>query len=186
MHGLRREMLIKQAKLLNIPFDTVELPAEPSMDEYTAKMEKAVTQLKNQGFTHSAFGDIFLEDLRQYRENQLKSLGVKCVFPLWKRDTKQLINEFISLGFKAIVICINADLLDKTFVGRVIDSAFINDLPDGVDPCGENGEFHTFCFDGPIFSETVNFFVGEKTYREYQSSDGKNKNIGFWFCDLLP
>ena len=156
------------------------------MGEYSNKMANAVTKLKKQGFTHSAFGDIFLEDLRQYRENQLEQLNVKCVFPLWKRDTKELIYEFISLGFKAIVICINANLLDKSFAGRIIDKSFVNDLPEGVDPCGENGEFHTFCFDGPVFSKPIEFSTGQKNYREYQSPDGKDKNIGFWFYDLLP
>ncbi|MGY0037527.1 Dph6-related ATP pyrophosphatase [Pedobacter sp. NJ-S-72] len=153
------------------------------------------SRLHRQGFTHAAFGDIFLEDLRKYREEQLSALHIKSVFPLWKRDTKELLTEFIDLGFKSILVCIKADLLDPEFAGRIIDSDFIKDLPPNVDICGENGEFHTFCFDGPIFKNPILFEVGERVYREYQSpktdtdscSAGPVKNnSGFWFCDLLP
>lgn len=193
MHGLRRELLLQQINAMGIPNSTIELPEEPSMPEYENLMKQAVIQLQEKGFECAGFGDIFLEDLKQYREQQLTPYGIKTVFPLWKKDTKELLYEFIDLGFKAILVCINSDLLDISFAGRIIDKNFITDLPAGVDPCGENGEFHTFCFDGPIFKHSIPFIIGEKTYREYKApgnvkddSSAQKSDIGFWFCDLLP
>lgn len=191
MHGLRRELLERQTKAIGLPVSTIELPEEPTMEDYNQIMGKVVDELKSNKYTDCGFGDIFLEDLRQYRETQLSAHGIKCHFPLWKKDTKSVIKEFIDLGFKAVVICIKSDLLDESFVGREIDEAFVNDLPDNVDPCGENGEFHTFCYDGPIFNEAVNFTVGEKVFRAYNNpqKDEQHSNedkIGFWFCDLVP
>ena len=138
---------------------------------------------------------IFLEDLKQYREQKLNEVGIQAEFPLWKENTKNLLEEFISLGFKAITVCVNAKLLDESFVGRIIDKQFLEDLPRGVDPCGENGEFHTFVFDGPIFKTPVDFKIGEKVLRSYQSTedeedqcfqtDDKLKwDTSFWYCDL--
>ncbi len=154
-------------------------------------MRAVIDKLVNNGYKDCAFGDIFLEDLRAYREKQLAQMNITGHFPLWKRDTKELLNEFLGLGFKSIVICAKSELLDSSFVGRVIDQDFINDLPENVDPCGENGEFHTFCYDGPIFNEAVNFTVGEKVFRAYNNpqKDEQHSNedkIGFWFCDLVP
>jgi len=191
MHGLRKELLLAQTKALNIPASLIELPEMPSMEDYEQIMNKSMSKLKNNGFTHSAFGDIFLEDLRIYRENQLAKQGFKAVFPIWKRDTKVLINEFLDLGFKTIIVCANSKYFDKDFVGTVIDQHFINNLPKDVDPCGENGEFHTFCYDGPIFNTPVPFTVGEKVYREYKhpnTSDSicESNNYGVWYCDLIP
>ena len=183
MHGLRTELLQKQVNAIGIPSGVIELPEHPTNEEYKELMREKVQQLKTDGFEYAAFGDIFLEDLKEYREQQLQQLNIKALFPLWKKDTKQLIHEFIDLGFKTIVVCVNADLLDKSFAGRIIDNDFMNDLPEGVDPCGENGEFHTFCFDGPIFKYPVRFSVGETVFREYQHGQLKS---GFWFCDLLP
>ena len=174
-----------QIKALGIPCNTVELPENPDMETYGNLMKESVQNLKAQGYTTAGFGDIFLEDLREYREKQLNELGIDCVFPLWKRDTKEIMEEFLSLGFKAIVICINSQLLDESFVGRELDASFLRDLPDNVDPCGENGEFHSFCFDGPIFKHPVAFKMGEKTYREYPSPDENEPDYGYWFCDLL-
>lgn len=190
MHGLRKELLIAQTNVLNIPASLIELPEQPSMEVYEQKMLETVTRLKENGFTHSAFGDIFLEDLKAYRENQLDKQGLKTVFPLWKRNTKTLLNEFIDLGFKTIVVCANSKYFNKDFVGTVIDKHFIDNLPKGVDPCGENGEFHTFCFDGPIFNKPISFSVGEKIYREYdapKSDDSvcKSDKYGVWYCDLI-
>ncbi|WP_117885712.1 Dph6-related ATP pyrophosphatase [Aureibaculum luteum] len=186
MHGLRRELLVKHAQEIGLPITTIELPEEPSMEVYNNEMERVVTQLQLDGYTHCGFGDIFLEDLRIYREKQLNPYNIKCHFPLWQRDTKELIEEFLNLGFKTIVICIKSKLLDASFVGRIIDNDFINDLPDNVDPCGENGEFHTFCYDGPIFNNPIKFVVGDKVYREYKNPKKENNNnsMGFWFCDL--
>ncbi len=190
MHGLRRELLEQQAESIGLPLTTIELPEQPTMEEYNSLMVNTVSNLKKEGYDNCAFGDIFLEDLRDYREQQLKPYNITCHFPLWKKDTKALLHDFIGLGFKAILVCIKSELLDKSFVGRDIDESFINDLPDNVDPCGENGEFHTFCYDGPIFSRPIEFEIGEKVYRAYKNpkSDPEtpNKNTGFWFCDLIP
>lgn len=187
MHGLKRELLEQQANSIGLPLQTIELPEEPSIEDYNAILQNTVLGLQNEGYSHCGFGDIFLEDLRSYREQQLQPYNITCSFPLWKKDTSQLINEFVEQGFRAIVICVKSELLDESFVGREINEGFINDLPSNVDPCGENGEFHTFCFDGPIFSNPVKFEIGEKVYREYKSPNPETDNpMGFWFCDLLP
>ncbi len=195
MHGLRRELLQQQIEALGIAHSTIELAEQPTMLEYEALMKATVVQLQQNGFEYATFGDIFLEDLKQYRENQLATFNIKTIFPLWKKDTKQLLNEFIELGFKAILVCTKADLLDASFAGRFIDKEFIKDLPPNVDVCGENGEFHTFCFDGPIFENPIPFTIGDKVYREYKAPEKKEdncfttpqkNNMGFWFCDLLP
>lgn len=193
MHGLRKELLVAQTKALNIKASLIELPEMPSMEVYEQKMLETVSRLKEDCFTHSAFGDIYLEDLRDYRENQLAKQGFKAVFPIWKRDTKALIHEFLDLGFKTIIVCANSKYFGEEFVGTVIDKDFINNLPEGVDPCGENGEFHTFCFDGPIFKNPIPFTIGEKVYREYdtpKSDDSVCKSddekYGVWYCDLIP
>lgn len=191
MHGLRRELLIAQTEAINIKSSLIELPEQPTMEVYEQKMTETVTRLKNEGFTHSAFGDIFLEDLKVYREQQLGTLGIKTIFPLWKKDTKKLINQFLDLGFKTIIVCANSKYFNEDFVGTIIDKDFIKNLPKGVDPCGENGEFHTFCFDGPIFKNPIEFSLGEKVYREYNAPKTDNSicssdKYGIWYCDLLP
>ncbi|GAA3583985.1 ATP-binding protein [Snuella lapsa] len=191
MHGLRRQLLVAQTEALNIKSSFIELPEQPSMEVYEQKMGEMVARLKSEDFTHSAFGDIFLEDLRIYREKQLAQQGFKAVFPIWKRDTKELIHEFLDLGFKTIIVCANSKYFNEDFVGTVIDKDFINKLPKGVDPCGENGEFHTFCFDGPIFKNPIPFSIGEKVYREYNNpktdnSICKSDKYGVWYCDLTP
>ncbi|MCY0978691.1 diphthine--ammonia ligase [Chryseobacterium wangxinyae] len=189
MHGVHVSLLEKQAASLDFKLIKMELPQEPSMEEYSEIMNKTMTEIKSQGVTHSIFGDIFLEDLRKYREDQLKTIGIEAVFPLWKKNTSDLIREFLDLGFKTIVTCVNETYLDKSFAGRIIDENFIKDLPKNVDPCGENGEFHTFTFDGPIFKNPVHFKIGEivkKTYPKPKSDvldvDGE---YVFWFCDLI-
>jgi len=196
MHGVREELLDQQAKCIDIPLQKLVLPDQPSMTEYEDQMMQTMRQLHNEKFTHSVFGDIFLEDLKIYREKQLAKVQMTAVFPLWKRDTTELIREFIDLGFKTIVVCVKAELLDESFAGRVIDKDFLKDLPPNVDACGENGEFHTFVFDGPIFKKPISFQIGEKVFREYIAPENdKDKcfaslpvtasSIGFWFCDLL-
>ncbi|WP_066219409.1 diphthine--ammonia ligase [Formosa haliotis] len=186
MHGLRVELLKAQTEAIGLPVQYIELPEQPNMDDYNSIMTLATTQLKTEGFTHAAFGDIFLEDLKFYREFQLMEVGLKAVFPLWKRNTKQLILEFLNLGFKAIVVCADAKYFNEDFVGSVLSLDVIENLPEGVDPCGENGEFHTFCFDGPLFKAPIPFEVGEKTYREYPAPNESSKPVGFWYCDLMP
>jgi len=192
MHGLRKELLISQTRALGIKASLIELPEMPSMEIYEQQMLKTVLDLKKRGFTHSAFGDIFLEDLRTYREKQLAIHDIQTVFPIWKRDTKELLNDFLDAGFKTIIVCANSKFFDKDFVGTIIDQHFIDNLPPNVDPCGENGEFHTFCFDGPIFKNPILFDIGEKVYREYKApkedddSICKNDPYGVWYCDLVP
>ena len=136
MHGVRTELLEKQVKSLDLPLHKVEIPEMPSMEIYEDIMNQTLNDFKNKGVTHSIFGDIFLEDLRKYREDKLKQLGFTGVFPLWKMDTKQLIHEFLDLGFKTIVTCVNEKYLDKSFAGRTIDKQFVKDLPKNVDFCG--------------------------------------------------
>lgn len=197
MHGVREELLEQQATSIGIPLQKLVLPDQPTMAEYEEQMMQTMRQLQKENFTHSIFGDIFLEDLKIYRETQLAKLQMTAVFPLWKKDTTELIHEFIDLGFKTIVVCVKAELLDKSFAGRIIDKDFLKDLPVNVDPCGENGEFHTFVYDGPVFKNSVLFETGEKVFREYKApANDKDKcfthqpsvlsSMGFWFYDLLP
>lgn len=194
MHGVRETLLEQQAICIGIPLKKVQLPEQLDMKDYNQLMEKMMMELKKEGFKYSIFGDIFLEDLKKYREEQLNSQGFLARFPIWKEDTRKLIQEFLNLGFKTIVVCVNSEMLDKSFAGRVINEKFLRDLPDNVDPCGENGEFHTFVFDGPIFKNPISFDIGEKIYREYNrpknemdSNKGESQasTIGFWFCDLV-
>jgi len=198
MHGVRVELLEQQAESIGIPLEIMQIPEMPTMEVYENVMQKTLEKLKNKGITHSVFGDIFLEDLRQYREDKLATMGFKGVFPIWKIPTHDLIQEFITLGFKTIVVCVNEKYLDKSFVGRIIDQQFIDDLPENVDVCGENGEFHTFSFDGPIFSKPIDFEIGEIVYRKYEKPKQDSSNtacdtndtsafdFGFWYCDLIP
>lgn len=195
MHGLREALLDAQVERLQLPLEKIYFPAEVTMSDYDEAMRKATQKLIEKDFQYGIFGDIFLEDLRKYREEKLQELGITGVFPLWKQDTKALLKEFISLGFKAITVCVNAKLLDESFVGRILDEDFINDLPDTVDPCGENGEFHTFTFDGPIFSSPIDFTIGEKVLKSYVPSKKEENTCGsdnsswdraFWYCDLIP
>ncbi|PWN69846.1 diphthine--ammonia ligase [Chryseobacterium phosphatilyticum] len=189
MHGVHVSLLEQQAFSLGIPLIKMELPKEPSMEDYQEIMSNAMSGIKAQGITHSIFGDIFLEDLRKYREEQLNAIGIQPVFPLWKQDTLNLIHEFLDLGFKTIVTCVNGSYLDKSFAGRIIDQDFIKDLPENVDPCGENGEFHTFTFDGPIFKSPVSFKIGDTVKKTYPkpktSADEDTEEYVFWFSDLI-
>lgn len=198
MHGVRVELLEQQAESIGLPLEIMQIPETPTMEVYENVMIETLTKLKNQGVTHSVFGDILLEDLRKYREDQLAKIGFEGVFPLWQIPTIDLIQEFIDLGFKTIVVCVNERYLDKSFVGRIIDHDFINDLPENVDVCGENGEFHTFTFDGPIFSNPIDFEIGEIVYRKYEKPKQEESSntacdtntsdafdFGFWYCDLI-
>ncbi|MBS1916561.1 MAG: diphthine--ammonia ligase [Bacteroidetes bacterium] len=192
MHGVRRSLLNAQADAIGIPLTTIELPEQPGMQEYEQAMMHKVARLKQCGCTHAIFGDIFLEDLKIYREKKLAEVDIVCAFPLWKKDTTTLVKEFISLGFRSIIVCVNEKYLDKSFCGRVIDESFLNDLPSNVDPCGENGEFHSFVFEAPIFRNPVSCATGEIVYRKYNAPDTDDNDshsgaseYGFYFCDLL-
>lgn len=196
MHGVRNELLYAQGKSIGIPIKEIRLPETPSMLEYNETMKTVLLELKKKEITHSIFGDLFLEDLRAYRENKLKEVGLTAHFPLWKRNTTEIIHEFIDLGFKTVVVCVKSDLLGEEFTGRIIDRDFLKDLPKNVDPCGENGEFHTFVFDGPIFKTPIAYTLGEKIFKEYDAPKNKEDNCflstidekpaGFHFCDLIP
>jgi len=200
MHGVRTALLDRQAEALGLPCRKLFLPEMPSMEAYERLMASTMEELKAAGATASIFGDIFLEDLRQYRENKLAEAGLEAIFPLWGVPTAELIREFIGLGFKTVTTCVNEQFLDRSFVGRVIDEDFLRDLPANVDPCGENGEFHTFVFDGPLFSQPISFEKGEIVHRKYTApvapvddsdyecgdrTDPSPFDTGFWYCDLL-
>lgn len=192
MHGVREELLDRQAESLGIPLLKVRV-TEGSNSEYEEKMAAALLQGKVEGVGQVIFGDIFLADLRAYREENLARIGMKAVFPLWKMNTGMLIQDFIRLGFQSVICCANDGYLGEEWVGTEIDPSFVNRLPAGVDPCGENGEYHSFCYDGPLFRDKIGFTVGEKIYRPLEIRTAGNCSLpapvetkGFWFCDLLP
>jgi uncharacterized protein (TIGR00290 family) len=191
MHGVREELLDAQAKALQIPLLKVWVK-EGTNKEYEQQMESMLLKAKAEGIEHVIFGDIFLEDLRVYREDNLAKVGMKAIFPLWKKDTLELIQEFIDLGFKTITCCTNDQYLGEEWVGKEINNQFVKDLPSTVDPCGENGEFHSFCYAGPIFKQEIKIETGEKVYRplEIKSSNDCSLSVdiktkGFWFCELV-
>ncbi len=186
MHGVRMSLLEEQVRCLGLPLSILSLPNEVSMDTYDALMHETLKKHVNSGVTHSVFGDIFLEDLKKYREDRLKQAGLKGLFPLWKMDTSELIYEFLDRGFKTIVVAIDGSKLDKSFAGRVLDKDFLKDLPPNVDPCGENGEFHTFVYEGPIFKETVHFEKGEVVAKKYALSKESDEKVTYYFQDLAP
>jgi len=175
MHGVRRELLALQADSIGLPLSEVRIPPECPNSLYESRMAEACLRFQERGVRHIAFGDIFLRDLRAYRERNLAELDMLAVFPLWGIDTRQLAARFVKKGFRAITVCIDPKKLDSSFAGRQLDASFFEDLPAGVDPCGENGEFHTFVFDGPVFRSPVRFRTGRIVERD-----------SFVFCDLIP
>ena len=175
MHGVRRSLVQRQAASLGLPLCEVMIPPGASNADYESRMGEALADYNQQGIVTCAFGDLFLEDIRAYRDRQLSEYGMRGIYPLWGRDTAALMRDFITQRFKTVVVCVDPAQLSPSFIGRVIDADFLAELPDGVDPCGENGEFHTFVFDGPIFKSPVAFSFGETVCRD-----------GFWFCDLVP
>lgn len=190
MHGVREELLEQQALSIGLPLIKMYVN-EGTNAEYENEMEKLLLEYKAKGVTKVIFGDIFLEDLRIYRENNLSKVGLQAMFPLWKQNTSELIKEFLALDFKTITCCVYDAYLDEDKVGVKIDSEFIATLPKTVDPCGENGEYHTFCYDGPLFKSPISFSIGEKIYKplEIKKSDCDLDAVpakGFWFCDLVP
>lgn len=174
-HGVRVELLEQQAASLGICLNKLYLPgASCSFEDYEAIMKKAMLEYKNKDVLTVAFGDVFLQDLREYRERNLAKVGMKAIFPNWHRDTTELFQKFVGLGFKAYLTCVDSEKLGKDFAGRPIDTDLIRDLPDGVDPCGENGEFHTYVYDGPIFQKPVEVTVGQVVLRDIR-----------YFADLI-
>lgn len=194
MHGVPTSLIENQAAALGLPLRTVLLPEQPDMPVYEQKMRSALMELKRENMDTGVFGDIFLEDLRKYRESRLAESGMKGLFPLWKKDTRLLLEYFIDSGFRAVVVCVNASVLDKSFCGRWLNREFLNDLPPGVDPCGENGEFHSFVCEGPVFRKPVPVRKGEIVLRHYRApKDGPERagpsqpaEFAYYFCDLLP
>jgi len=176
MHGISAELLLAQEKSIGIPIQQVYLQPDLSLKSYNAQMEKVYRSLLEKGFDTAAFGDILLEDLKEYRENELDRIGMKYVFPLWGRDTKTVMEDFIELGFKAVVVAVQADKISKDWVGRIIDKDFLKDLPKGVDWSGENGEYHTFVFDGPVFTKPIAYTIHNIVERSFGQNEDADDN----------
>jgi uncharacterized protein (TIGR00290 family) len=175
MHGVRRTLLEKQADFLCIPLEKVFISKQSSDEEYESRMRTALEKHKEAGVSSVVFGDIFLEDLRRYREDNLAKLGLKGIFPIWKKDSTELAHAFIDQGFRAVITCVDSQVLNNRFVGREFDKKFLYDLPPTVDPCGENGEFHSFVYDGPIFKKRIAYTKGDIVLRDNR----------FYYCDIL-
>lgn len=176
MHGVRETLLEKQVEAIGLPLEKIYISPQASNDEYEQKMKEALESFREKGVRKVAFGDIFLEDLKKYREENLSRISMEGLFPIWKRDSHELAQTFIALGFKAVITCVDSHVLDKSFAGRDFDEAFLKELPPSVDPCGENGEFHSFVYGGPIFKTPVLFKKGDVIIRDKR----------FYFCDLIP
>jgi len=176
MHGLRTNLLDEQVNSLDIPLEKVFISNKASNEEYESSLNKVLLNYKESGIRDVVFGDLFLEEIKKYREDLLGKIGMECVFPIWKRDTVKLAKRFIELGFKAITVCVDSNVLGEEFAGREFDEQLLDDLPLGIDPCGENGEFHTFVYDGPIFKNRIDHQLGEIVLRDER----------FYYCDILP
>ncbi|MBI4301987.1 MAG: diphthine--ammonia ligase [Chloroflexi bacterium] len=176
MHGVHRILLERQASSLGYPLEKVLISKDCDNEEYESKMRQVLEKYMEAGVSAAVFGDIFLEDVRKYREDKLLKVGMKGIFPLWRRDSAELARTFVNLGFKAIITCVDSKVLDRRFAGRGFDKHLLAELPSTVDPCAENGEFHSFVYDGPIFQEKIKHKIGEVTLRDNR----------FYFCDLIP
>lgn len=175
MHAVRVDLLKQQAQAADLPLHIIPIPHPCSNDLYSQAMNDFFASIEGQGITHMAFGDLYLEDIRQYRVDNLKSTGLEPLFPLWLKPTKQLAQTMLDGGLKTRITCVDPKQLPASFCGREFNQEFLNDLPEGVDPCGENGEFHSFAYSGPMFKRDINISSGEIVERE-----------GFVFADLLP
>jgi uncharacterized protein (TIGR00290 family) len=175
MHAVRRELVARQADSLRLPLRELMVPPFPANDVYEAAMRGVLEEFAASGVRRVAFGDLFLEDIRTYREGMLAGLGLQGLYPVWGRDTSMLVREFLEVGFRAVLVCVDVEVLDASFAGRELDRALLAELPAGVDPCGENGEFHTFVFDGPGFRSPIAFERGDV-----------RRESSFAFCDLVP
>lgn len=174
MHGVRVSLLERQAHSLNVPLKIIFISKNADNDEYEKNMREACEEIKKEGVSTIAFGDIFLEDLKLYREQNLSRIGMDAVFPLWKIPSADLVDEFLRHNFGALTVVCDPQVLSEHFVGKQIDRNFFDTLPGQVDPCGENGEFHSFVFRSPDFTYTIPIKIGEKILRD-----------GFWFCDII-
>ena len=176
MHGVRRDLVERQGRAMGYPLEKVLISKGADNAEYERQMLDLLLRYEREGVRSVAFGDIFLEGIREYREGNLAKAGIRGLFPIWERPTAELARSFVEQGFKAIITCVDSQLLDGGFVGREFDEDFLDSLPEDVDPCGENGEFHSFVYAGPIFSEPIAFTLGQTVVRDER----------FHFCDLLP
>jgi len=174
MHAVRTELLQKQTESIGLPIRMIPIPNPCSNSQYEAIMKKFVEEVKQQDIKYFAFGDLFLKDIRKYREDSLTNTGITPLFPIWGKDTKTLSIEMINSGIRARITCVDPKQLSADFAGKEYNKLFLEQIPDRVDPCGENGEFHTFVFDGPMFNKEINISVGETVARD-----------GFVFTDLL-
>jgi uncharacterized protein (TIGR00290 family) len=185
MHGVREELLDMQAARMGLPLLKVKLPASPDDGIYKQAMLETMNKLKRKGVSVAAYGDIFLEDLKTYREQQLAQAGMTALFPLWKKDTRELVHMVEAEGIEAVIVCVSDKYLGKEFLGRKINADFLNDLPANVDPCGENGEFHSFVCNAPFFSSPIPITLGEVVHKTYTSPSGDSKwDTGFYFMDV--
>jgi uncharacterized protein (TIGR00290 family) len=175
MHGVRCSLLEQQAESLGLPLEKVLIPAQCSNENYEIRMAEVLTSYKAKGVQAVVHGDLFLEDIRAYRERNLARIGLEGLFPLWGQETRALAHRFMDSGFKAVLCCVNPKVLHPSFAGRIYDKRLLVDFPTGVDPCGEYGEFHSFTFAGPIFRWSIPYCTGDIVERD-----------GFTFCDLLP
>ncbi|KPK24778.1 MAG: hypothetical protein AMJ70_00835 [Dehalococcoidia bacterium SG8_51_3] len=175
MHGVRREMLEQQAQALGLPLIKIPIPMDCSEEEYESRLMGVLNQVKSDGIEHVVFGDIFLEWIKEYREKNLSRVGMTPILPIWGRDTRELAQSFIALGFKAVITCVNTKAMPEDFLGRVFDEHLLAELPPKVDPGGENGEFHSFVFAGPIFQESIPYTLGRAVFKD-----------SYGFRDVLP
>jgi uncharacterized protein (TIGR00290 family) len=174
MHGVREELLDQQAASIGFVLEKVRIPYPCPNEVYERKMTESLRRYKLRGVSHAIFGDLFLEDIRRYRERNLAQVGIIPIFPVWKENTTALARAILSVGFRAIVTCVDSKKLDPKFAGRYFDESFLDEIPANVDPCGENGEFHSFVFDGPIFRKRIEVTVGKRVLRD-----------GFQFVDIV-
>ncbi len=175
MHGVRQELLLEQARRASVESDIAYISRVANNTDYESVMNSKIEKYVREGIHSIAFGDLFLQDIRDYREKKMSGTGMKCVFPLWGKDTAKLAEEVIRKGFKAIICTVDPRKLDKEFAGKEFDEDFLSSLPEGVDPCGENGEFHSFVYDGPIYESPIKVKRGETVLRD-----------GFYFKDIVP
>ena len=175
MHAVRNELIRRQAESVGLPLELIPIPDPCSDSDYKAIMANFIEGVKSKGIECIAFGDLFLEEVRKYREDSLAGTGITPLFPLWGMPTNVLSKEMVSSGLRAIITCIDPKQLSAEFSGQVYDSSFLTQIPDSIDPCGEKGEFHSFAYDGPMFKDRVNICVGETVTRD-----------GFIFTDILP
>ncbi len=185
MHGVRATLLEKQTESLGIPLKKILLPEMADMEIYSRIMQQETAYWKKQGVSAFLFGDLFLEDIRAYREKQLAGSGIRPVFPVWQYGTRQAAIDIIRMGYKAVLTSVDASKLDEHFAGKDFDEKLLADLPAEVDPCGENGEFHSFVYNGPLFSEPIDFTAGDTVFKSYEIKES-SVSTGFYFSDLIP